>query len=140
MDKKSIKPLVCEFMRYLVVGGLAFLVDFGMLVLFNKAVLPELHGYRLYAATAIGFIAGLIFNYIFSLLFVFKTAKYSKVGRSISAFLIFAVIGVIGLGLTELGMYAGTALLGINYMFVKIVVTGIVLMWNYLGRKILIFK
>ena len=42
--------------------------------------------------------------------------------------------------MTELGMYVGTELLFMNYMLVKIVVTGIVLIWNYLGRKIFIFK
>ena len=140
MDKKDMKPLLFEFMRYLLVGGSAFLVDFGVLILFREYVLPKTFVYSLYLATAIGFIAGLIFNYIFSLLFVFKAARGSKVGRSVSAFLIFALIGLIGLGLTELGMYAGTELLSINYMLVKIVVTGIVLMWNYIGRKIFIFK
>ena len=82
----------------------------------------------------------LVFNYIFSLLFVFSAAKNSKVGRSMGAFVMFAVIGGIGLCLTELGMYVGASLLGIHYMLVKVVVTAVVLMWNYLGRKILIFK
>lgn len=137
--RKNLKPVLFEFTRYLAVGGAAFLVDFGVLVLFNN-ILPLLHGYRLYVSTALGFIAGLIFNYIFSLLFVFKSAKNSKVGRSAAAFFVFALVGVIGLGLTELGMYVGTGLLNFHYVFVKICVTGIVLIWNYLGRKILIFK
>ena len=137
--KQQLKRLFFEFVRYCLVGGLAFLVDFGVLVLFNT-ILPELYGYRLYVATAIGFIAGLVFNYIFSLLFVFKSARQSKAGRSAGAFVIFTVIGLVGLGLTELGMYAGTTLLAINYMLVKIVVTAVVLMWNYIGRKLFIFK
>lgn len=140
MDKKKeLMPLLYEFLRYLIVGGSAFLVDFGVLILFNN-ILPGLSGYRLYIATALGFIAGLIFNYIFSILIVFKAARQSNIGRSLGAFLIFTLIGLVGLGLTELGMYAGTALLLINYMLVKVVVTAIVLLWNYLGRKIFIFK
>lgn len=137
--RKNFKPVIFEFLRYIAVGGLAFLVDFGFLVLFNE-ILPELYGFRLYISTALGFLAGLFFNYSFSLLFVFTSAKNSNVGRSVTAFIIFALIGVIGLGLTELGMYLGTGLLRFHYMFVKIIVTGIVLIWNYLGRKILIFK
>ena len=133
------KPLLFEFIRYLIVGGSAFLVDFGVLVLFNT-ILPELLGYRLYIATAFGFIAGLIFNYIFSILFVFKSARDKKTGRSLGAFMLFTLIGVVGLGLTELGMYVGTELLHIHYMLVKIIVTVIVLMWNYLGRKFFVFK
>ena len=136
---KDLKPLAFEFMRYLLVGGSAFLIDFGVLVL-SYNVLPELSGYRLYVATALGFIAGLIFNYIFSIVFVFHAARQSNVGRTVGAFLMFTFIGVVGLGLTELGMYAGTELLHIHYMLVKIVITGIVLMWNYLGRKFFVFK
>lgn len=139
MEKKDYKPLFYEFMRFCIVGGSAFLVDFGILVLLNN-VLPELSGYRLYIATAAGFIAGLTFNYILSIHFVFISARESKVGRSVSAFLIFALVGTVGFGLTELGMYVGADLLSINYMLVKIFVTGIVLMWNYIGRKIFIFK
>lgn len=139
MDKKDIKPIFYEFMRFCIVGGLAFLVDFGVLVLFNN-ILPEMSGYRLYVATAIGFIAGLTFNYFLSIIFVFNSARQAKVGRTVSAFLIFALVGTVGFGLTELGMYVGTELKSINYMLVKVIVTGIVLVWNYLGRKIFIFK
>ena len=136
---KDFRSLAFEFMRYLLVGGSAFLVDFGVLVLFNN-ILPELFGYRLYIATALGFIAGLIFNYIFSILFVFQTARDHITGRSFQSFMVFTLIGLIGLGLTELGMYAGTELLGIHYMLVKMIVTGIVLIWNYLGRKFFVFR
>jgi putative flippase GtrA len=138
--KADLMGLVSEFIRYLLVGGSAFLVDFCILVLFNRVLLPESLPYRLYIATAIGFIAGLVFNYIFSILFVFRSAKNGNKGRSSAAFLIFSVIGVIGLGLTEFGMYLGVNVLYLNYMLAKIVVTCIVLLWNYLGRKILIFK
>jgi putative flippase GtrA len=140
MEKRDYKSLIAEFIRYLLVGGLAFLVDFCVLVLFNRILLPDSLPFRLYVATAAGFLAGLVFNYIFSLLFVFHSAKDSSKGRSAAAFLIFTLIGAVGLGLTELGMYLGVDVLYVNYMLVKIVVTGIVLLWNYLGRKILIFK
>jgi putative flippase GtrA len=141
MDRiHRLRPLFYEFFRYCLVGGAAFLVDAGTLTLFQEVVLPELGGCRLYIATAAGFIAGLIFNYIFSILFVFKNTKSKKAGRSMGAFAVFALIGAVGFGLTELGMYAGTALLGLHYLLVKIIVTAVVLLWNYVGRKILIFK
>ena len=49
------------------------------------------------------------------------------------------LVGVAGLMLTEVGMYAGVDLLQVNYLLVKLVVTGIVFLWNYLGRKLLVF-
>lgn len=139
IHKEDIKPLFFEFMRFCVVGGAAFLADFGVLVLLNN-ILPELNGFRLYIATAGGFIVGLTLNYILSVHFVFINARKSHVGRTVRAFVIFALVSTVGFGLTELGMYVGTELLFINYMLVKIVVTGIVLIWNYLGRKVFIFK
>ena len=50
------------------------------------------------------------------------------------------LIGLLGLWWTELGMWIGVSVLGGYYVPVKIVVTGVVLLWNYLGRKILIFN
>jgi putative flippase GtrA len=138
-DKNDLKPLFYEFMRFCLVGGVAFLADFGTLVLLNN-ILPELSGLRLYIATAGGFIVGLTVNYILSVRFVFISARQSKVGRTFKSFLIFALVSVVGFGLTELGMFVGTHLMHINYMLVKVVVTGIVLMWNYIGRKVFIFK
>ena len=87
-----------------------------------------------------GFIAGLSVNYVLSLLFVFTQKKDKGKGRTVGAFLIFGVIGLLGLFFTELGMWVGVELLCWNYMLVKALVTGAVLAWNYLGRKILIFN
>lgn len=92
-------------------------------------------------STAVGFIAGIILNYVLSLIWVFKSAKENNRGKTVGAFLIFVIIGVIGLLLTMAGMYSGCMLVGEDYyMFVKVFVTGVVLIWNYAARKIFIFK
>ncbi len=153
VDKGKIKPLIMEFARYLVVGGASFLVDWGVLYLTYNYVFAGLEGaqlalgsvvlgsWRLLSATAAGFILGLIFNYILSLIWVFKSAKESNKGKTAGAFAIFAIVGIIGLLLTEVGMELGTRWAGQQYyMVVKIFVAGVVLLWNYGARKILIFK
>ncbi|MEQ8198812.1 MAG: GtrA family protein [Clostridiaceae bacterium] len=132
--------LLREFCRYLLVGGTAFLVDLALLYLFKNYVLFNWAETGVYISTAIGFIGGLIYNYILSLFFVFESAKEKNRGKSIEAFIIFSAVGVIGLFLTEIGMYVGIELLEINYLIVKFLVAGIVLFWNYCGRKVLIFK
>ncbi|GMO38932.1 MAG: hypothetical protein Ta2F_15310 [Termitinemataceae bacterium] len=92
-------------------------------------------------ATAVGFIAGLVFNYIFSLIFVFKQIDENAKQHKIRSFILFTVIGVIGLALTEAGMYGGIRMFGQEwYLVVKIITAGIVLVWNYSARKLLIFK
>lgn len=127
----KITDTIKEFIRYCLVGGIAFLVDFGVLIFFTEVLNLD------YKISAIfGFIAGLAVNYILSKTFVFK----KKVNSETKAFTIFAIIGIIGLGITELGLWLGADIVGIDYRIAKIIVTGVVLFWNYLGRKFLIFN
>jgi len=135
------RQLFHEFFRYVLVGGIAFLVDFGVLYLSKTLFFPHMGHTGILLAAALGFTAGLIFNYIFSLLFVFKQIDENVKRRKIRSFVLFAVIGIIGLLITELCMYAGVYMFGQKwYLIVKIFTAGIVLLWNYAGRKALIFK
>lgn len=130
-----------EFLRYLLVGGTAFIIDASILFITKRYIFDDLGKSGVLISTALGFIVGLIFNYILSILFVFEKSKEKVKGKQIKAFTIFAIIGVIGLLLTELGMYAGIELFGENaYIFIKIFVAGVVLIWNYTARKITIFR
>ena len=129
-----------EFFRYLLVGGTAFLVDIGTLYLLYNYVFLELGKSGVYLATALSFTCGLVYNYIFCLIFVFQSAKVQNKGKSVGAFVAFCLIGVIGLLLTELGMYLGIGLLAFNYLLVKTVVAGLVMLWNYGVRKLIIFS
>ncbi len=143
---------LCEIIRFAIVGGGATLVDmFFMgvtLYIFQPENYPSFfnvfYGATLEPSslstiigTAVGFIFGLIFNYILSVIFVFTTKGKSK---SAKGFLLFSVLSTIGLGLHVLGMFLGFDLLGINEWIVKIIMTAIVLVYNYITRKIFIFK
>ena len=138
MDK-GVACLFSEFLRYCVVGGVAFLADFGTLVAAQELLFKRF-SFGVYVATVLGFVVGLAVNYILSLWFVFTQKKDQGKGRSLGAFLVFGVIGVFGLLWTELGMWIGIELLSWDYMVVKVLVTGAVLAWNYFGRKLLIFN
>jgi putative flippase GtrA len=123
------------------VGGSAFLIDAGILFLLQTYLLYRFGEIGILISTAVGFIAGLIYNFILSTLYVFKRTNENAKKHPVRSFVIFTIIGIVGLILTEAGMYAGIRLLGVDhYMFVKVVVAGIVLIWNYTARKILIFK
>lgn len=134
------KGLFFEFLRYCIVGGVSFVIDFGILTVFYQFVFHQSGQYSLGISTALGFIAGLIVNYLLSIFFVFLSAKNDKKGRDLKSFFAFAIIGIIGLTLTELGMHLGVNMLTWNYMIVKIIVTALILIWNYVMRKIIIFK
>ena len=137
----NIKGVGLEFFRYVLVGGLAFLIDAGTLYLMQTYLLYPWGTTGILISTAIGFIVGLVFNYILSNLYVFKKIDNKVKKQPVRSFIIFAIIGIIGLILTEIGMYAGVKLCGQNYyMFVKVVVATVVLLWNYIARKVFIFK
>lgn len=140
MKKLLNMALIKEFLRYVVVGGISFLADFGTLTLFEEVFLTGGEKWQIFISTAAGFIVGLAVNYILSLVFVFRAEDNKNSGKSVGAFLIFALVGIIGLGITEGLMHLGVNVLHFHYMLTKIVAAGIVLVWNYLGRKILIFK
>ncbi len=127
-----------EFARYAIVGGVAFLADFGTLVLVQETALRTFE-WGVYVSTVMGFLVGLAVNYVLSLKFVFTRDGDAGKGRTAGAFLAFGAIGLIGLAATELGMWVGVEILEWNYRVVKFLVTGLVLAWNYLGRRIFVF-
>ena len=52
----------------------------------------------------------------------------------------FALIGVVGLGLNELIIYLCTGVWGMWVMLSKIISTGIVFFWNFFARKYILFR
>lgn len=121
-----------QFVRYLFVGGIAYIVDFSALYIFTDIF--KIH-YLISAAVA--FILGLITNYTLCLLIVFpsRTLKNKKL-----EFLLFSLIGVVGLGLNEIVIWLFTEHLSFHYLVSKIFSTIFVLLWNFLARKFLLFR
>ncbi len=131
--------LIREFLKYVFVGGIAFLADIGAIYVFKEYILFSLP-YSLYISVVIGFIIGLLVNYTLSVLFVFNGAKEAVKGEEFSFFMQFALIGVIGLLLTEALIFFGTEILKVNYLIVKVFAAAAVLIWNYGARKYLIVR
>lgn len=120
-----------QLFRYGFVGAAAFVVDYSAMVLFT-----EVFGLNYLLSAALSFTLGLISNYLLSVSWVFSTQRKAKRGME---FLVFALIGVVGLGLNELIMYVATDCLSIHYMLSKLISTAIVFFWNFLARKFLLF-
>ena len=124
--------LLIQIFRYTIVGGLAFVVDFGALYLFI-----EYGGLHYLVANALAFLLGLTTNYLLSISWVFNRRNLES--RS-GEFLIFAIIGLVGLGINEAVMWVMTDHVGTHYMVSKVVSTGVGLVWNFGARKILLFR
>ena len=121
-----------QLFRYCFVGGFAFIVDAGGLF-----VLTEYAGIYYLLSATISFILGLVVNYLLSTAWIFKKSKLSN---GWTEFLIYSVIGVVGLGLNTLFLWLFTDCLHIYYMLSKIITAALVMLWNFFARKIILFK
>jgi putative flippase GtrA len=121
-----------QLIRYSFVGSFAFLVDFGTLFFLTE----KFHVYYLFSA-GIAFILGLIVNYFLSVKWVFSSRLMEN--RWLE-FLLFSLIGLVGLGLNELFLWILTDILLIYYLLSKIITTFIVYFWNFFARKVILFN
>jgi putative flippase GtrA len=121
-----------QLFRYTFVGGFAFLIDFSTLY-----ILTEYFNIYYLLSAGIAFILGLITNYFLSVKWVFNARTMKN--RYIE-FLLFTLIGLIGLGLNELFLWILTDILLIYYLLSKIITTVIVYLWNFFARKFILFS
>lgn len=148
--KQTKKEIILELLRFFIVSVIATLADY--ITYFSlRRILPD-QAIGVVLATAAGFLIGLIINYFLSVLFVYKQVKNKQSTKTIKAFLLFALIGLLGLAITEIGMLLEHTFMpkvhitifshtfDIIELSAKCVMTLLVAIWNYVGRKIFIFK
>lgn len=121
-----------EFIRYVVASAIALLVDAGLLWL-----LTDFGQISYLLSGAIAFTAGLTVVYLFSVYWVFEARAVES--RS-AEFLIFAMIGLVGLGLNEVVLYVLTGTFGLFYLVSKAASVVVVFSWNFAARKWLLFR
>lgn len=148
--KQSKKEILLEILRFLIVGGIATICDYAVFYTLNIVAFNRSKDFwPIFCATASGFIVGLLVNW-FLQKFVFKYIDESQT-KSKKVFIKFVVLSLIGLGITELGIELASPLydtvtwhIFIDFdfwkLFFKCLMTGIVLIINYIGRKIFVFK
>jgi len=121
-----------QFFRYTLVGGLAFICDFGTLYL-----LTDWAGLHYLRSAAVAFCLGLTINYALSRIWVFDRRTLSN---SALEFGLFAAIGLVGLALNEAGMWLLKEVAGLHYLVAKLGVTVLVFLWNFFARKLALFR
>lgn len=125
------KKIVKQIIRFAVVGGSAFLIDYGIFTLLSQL----LHIHYL-ISSIISFSISVIYNYILSIKWVFDVTKK----QTVKEFIIFIILSVIGLGINSLILYLSVDLIHLHEMIGKIIATAIVMVYNFITRKIFIEK
>lgn len=121
-----------QFRRYMLVGGLAFVVDYMMLFL-----LATQAGFHYQIAAAIAFLCGLIVNYTLCVSWIFDHRSFASKRHE---FLVFSAIGLVGLALNGFLIHLMTELAGLHYLNSKLVAAGLILVFNFSLRRHILFS
>ena len=125
MDLKKLMPQIIKFG---VVGGTAFFIDYGLLLFFT-----DICGIWYLLSSFLSYSISTVFNYWASMKFVFKGKEDMGKGKE---FTIFVTLSLMGLGVNQVGMWGFVDGVGMDYKWAKIIVTAIVMVWNFITRKI----
>ncbi len=123
--------LLNQILKFGLVGGTAFVIDYVLLYFCTEF----LHIHYL-ISSIISFTVSVIFNYILSIKWIFDVKKK----QDVKDFIIFIILSVIGLGINSLIMYVMVEKFGVYYMLSKIVSTAVVMVYNFITRKIFVEK
>lgn len=124
--------IIKQLLKFGVVGVIAFVIDY--LVLF---ICTEFLGIYYLISSLISFSVSTVFNYIASVKWVFNVNQERRRRKN---FVLFIVFSTVGLGLNQLIMWFGVDVLHIYYMLVKIGATAIVMVFNFVTRKMFLEK
>lgn len=127
-EPKQHSKLFMQIMRFGVVGGTAFLIDYGFLYFFT-----DICGINYLISSALSFTISVIYNYILSIHWVFDVGENHSKSQD---FVVFVVLSVIGLGINQLMMWLLVDKALMWYMLAKIFATAVVMVYNFITRKL----
>jgi putative flippase GtrA len=137
---ETIKKLIYKykiFVKYCIVGGTAAVVDFGVLFILTELFLGV--EYYLVSAT-ISFVLSAFTNY-----FLNRSWTFRSNGKKRKQIPIFFAVATMGLFINNSIMFVGMEKfllknLHYGYLLAKVIATGLVLIWNFLGNKYITFN
>ena len=121
------EKLFIQIFKFGIVVVTAFVIDFLFLYLSK-----EFCHFPVILANTLSFIISVIYNYIASVKWVFDVNKEKSAKKQFVVFIIFSVMGLL---LNDLIMWVSVDFLNIYYLLAKIIATFIVMIFNFITRK-----
>lgn len=126
------RKLISQIIKFGFVGFLCFFIDYGIMVFLTEAL-----KINYLISSGCSFSVSVIVNYILSIKFVFDADRNAN---KVKQFLVFLFFSIGGLIINQIVMWVAVDLLGIFYMISKIGATAIVMVYNFITRKLFIEK
>lgn len=114
-----------QFIKFLVVGGTSFLIDYGVMI-----VLTEKLGIHYMISSILSFLFSVVYNYVLSIYWVFAVQK-----KDCYATFLFVLLSIVGVFLNSYIMWGLVKKAFMDYQWAKIWATGIVMIFNFITRK-----
>ncbi len=139
--------LFYEVFRFLIVGLIAAVFDFLLCYIFQFIIFKGNENvYVTVISTIMGFLIGVVINYLLSTYMVYKKTdnKKAKNVKGMIIFLLLAVIGLlIGIGIQALFydlLFVKKGVSFFSYPITFIFRTFVVMVYNYISRKLILYK
>lgn len=143
------QKIIKQILKFGLVGGAAFFIDYFLLMFLTSVI-----GLNHLISAPISYTVSLVFNYICSMKFVFESREDLSKQKE---FMIFLILSLIGLGINQVviwfmmdacpqiwnplvSIFSFVRSENVKLTLAKLVATFIVMVWNFIGRKVLLEK
>ncbi|MCI6272267.1 MAG: GtrA family protein [Erysipelotrichaceae bacterium] len=133
MDKILKNKLLMQIIKFVFVGGTAFLIDYYLLLFLTNTM--NIH---YVVSNVISFCVSVIYNYILSAFWVFEMDKNKSKTQTFVVFIVLSVIGLLINTVVVFLLYDATKIFALSIS--KIIATAIVMVYNFVSRKIFLGK
>ena len=124
---KKIEKLLVQIFKFVIVGVIATVIDFGFLYIFKEFFhLPVI------LSNTLSFCISVIYNYIASVKWVFDVNSEKSKKKQFVEFISFSIVGLL---LNDLIMWICVDKFSVYYLLSKIIATAIVMVFNFITRK-----
>ena len=131
IKKAKNNKLLMQIIKFVIVGGIATIIDYIIFFIMHELLkIPTL------PSNITSFTISVIYNYIASVKWVFDVKKDDPKKQ----FIIFIVLSLIGLLINTIIVYITIDILKWWSMIAKVLATGIVMVFNFITRKMFLEK